>query len=424
MLSVRTIACIGALFAFAVFRIFYSSTITSLVLLQINYFGRPYSTFPKDYKHERIVANAAWNGTYLHKHPELWIDILNFDDQLSLTFAVKYFTSLNKTLEKMSTKDFPISDKLKADIERWKLELAKGLGFRVIRGIPVQNWTIQECNVFYFALGQYLGTPGAQDINGSLLHHVRDVGATKEFVRPYQRREEIKYHCDTADIVALLCLHPAKNGGASRIISSVSVYNELLKKPEGQAYANRLLSKVFLVPNNHFGKKENIKAAYLLRKDSDGTLRTFWAQDYVLNAYEDKNGTITARGRDEPIIRGAIKAYDSILAEDIRAGEKGDDEADQLGLSMFLRQGDVQLVSNHFILHSRMEFEDFSDEEIAAQTIGNDGKIASIGKRDLLRLWLKQTNEHLTYSLIASKYANMGIVAIDAVKSKLGLFGS
>ena len=419
-----TIAFISALFALVVFRLFYSPTIASLPFLQINYFGRPHSTFSQNYTHELIAADAAWNGTYLNKHPDLWMDILTATDQVSLTRAVKYFKSLNKTLETMNKEDFLFSDKLKADIERWKFELAKGLGFRVIRGVPVQNWTTRDCEIFYFALGLYLGAPGAQDINGSLLHHVRDVGDTKEFVRPYQRKEEIKYHCDTADIVALLCLHPAKHGGASRIISSVSVYNELLKNQDGQAYVSRLLSKVYLVPNNHFGKKENIKVAHLLRKDSEGTLRTFWAQDYVLNAYENKNGTLTPRGERDPIIRGAIKAYDAILAEDIRAGEKGDAEANQLGLSMFLRQGDVQLVSNHFILHARMEFEDFTDEEITAQTTGDDDKIASIGKRDLMRLWLKQTNEHFTAPQMISKYTDMCFVAIDAIKSMLGLFGA
>jgi hypothetical protein len=32
---------------------------------------------------------------------------------------------------------------------------------------------------------------------------------------------------------------------------------------------------------------------------------------------------------------------------------------------MYLQQGDVQLVSNHFVLHARTEFTDYTEEEIA-----------------------------------------------------------
>ena len=32
---------------------------------------------------------------------------------------------------------------------------------------------------------------------------------------------------------------------------------------------------------------------------------------------------------------------------------------------MYLQQGDVQLVSNHFVLHARTEFTDYTEAEIA-----------------------------------------------------------
>ena len=47
-------------------------------------------------------------------------------------------------------------------------------------------------------------------------------------MRLYRTRADIAYHCDAADVVGLLCLRAARSGGASRIVSSVTVYNELL----------------------------------------------------------------------------------------------------------------------------------------------------------------------------------------------------
>src|SRR2546428_638501 len=54
--------------------------------------------------------------------------------------------------------------------------------------------------------------------------------APTPFVRRYQTAGNIAYHCDLADAVGLLCLRTARTGGASRIVSSVSVYNELLRR--------------------------------------------------------------------------------------------------------------------------------------------------------------------------------------------------
>ena len=42
-------------------------------------------------------------------------------------------------------------------------------------------------------------------------------------------RGEIDFHSDFADVVGLLCIRPAKQGGASRLCSSMAVFNEILR---------------------------------------------------------------------------------------------------------------------------------------------------------------------------------------------------
>ncbi len=47
--------------------------------------------------------------------------------------------------------------------------------------------------------------------------------------RLYRSAKGIAFHCDAADVVGLLCLRAAKQGGQSRIASSVYVFDELLR---------------------------------------------------------------------------------------------------------------------------------------------------------------------------------------------------
>jgi len=41
---------------------------------------------------------------------------------------------------------------------------------------------------------------------------------------------QMNYHSDQCDSVWLMCMHPAKSGGESLITSTVTVYNEMLKR--------------------------------------------------------------------------------------------------------------------------------------------------------------------------------------------------
>ena len=86
-----------------------------------------------------------------------------------------------------------------------------------------------------FRLGTLLGEPVSQNAMGHILGHVKDIGA--DYARPdhrgYQTAARLAYHCDASDIVGLLCLKPAKAGGKSTIVSSWTLFNEMLcRHPE------------------------------------------------------------------------------------------------------------------------------------------------------------------------------------------------
>ena len=65
-----------------------------------------------------------------------------------------------------------------------------------------------------------------------MLGHVKDLGQSSADpnVRIYQTSERQGYHTDSCDVVGLLCLQPAKRGGLSSLVSSVTLYNDIRRR--------------------------------------------------------------------------------------------------------------------------------------------------------------------------------------------------
>lgn len=355
-------------------------TFRSIFHQTVQYYGRPHAPMPSSFVYPPITdSKSLWNGTYMMQHPEIWSEHLTSDNIKDFEVSIDHFLALNKSLEYMTAADYPVSDSIAALIAGWKTELThKGRGFVVVKDIPVRKWSMSQIEVFYAGLGHHMGVPGSQDTKSALLGQVRDIGADIRTERQYKSRGEIVYHCDAADVVGLLCLYPAKEGGESRIISSTSVYNELLKLPKGQQYVHRLYQPALMDTRG----TAHIKYAMIrpFSRDSDGVVRIFYHMEYFHSAYRRYP---SLPPMDEET-REALQAMDTILAKD----EQG------LHLDMNLQPGDLQLISNHYILHSRTEFTDYSEEERAVDP--------SKQKRHLLRLWVS-ADQPTTFKQLLSK---------------------
>ena len=114
-------------------------------------------------------------------------------------------------------------------IEGWADELDAGRGFVLVRGVPVDELGEDGAAIAYVVMGAHLGMPVSQNAAGDLLGHVRDDGSDPDdpTVRRYRTRLAQPFHVDGSDVVGLLCLQPARSGGLSQIVSSVTVYEEL-----------------------------------------------------------------------------------------------------------------------------------------------------------------------------------------------------
>jgi len=107
-------------------------------------------------------------------------------------------------------------------------------GVALLRGVPVANRDLADIEKLYFGLSSYLGVVIAQNTKGDHVGHVKDEGlkwgqvSGGELVRGYRTNAYMPFHSDPTDRVALLCVQKAKRGGLSSIVSSTSLYNEIL----------------------------------------------------------------------------------------------------------------------------------------------------------------------------------------------------
>ncbi len=317
----------------------------------LHYFDRP---------HEAIVAAeidapAAWRGADLRDRVEDWRIELTNSDIGEIANAISHIHASSLAMMDIDRTSFPLPT-LSSKIKDWRRELASGRGFVLVRGLPVDEWGADDSAIAFWGLGHHLGVPGAQNPDNDLLGRVVDYGEerTNPNVRRYRTSGNIDFHCDAADVVGLLCLHEAKTGGQSRIASSVTIFNEILRTDTN--LANRLFQpfKLDRRGEQNEGDANTIDIAPCCY--SGGDLRTFYHSEYFRSA--SRHPEI---GPLDPITQRTLDLYDQIAADP------------DVHLDMWLERGDMQFVSNHANVHARTEYEDYEERE---------------RKRLLLRLWL------------------------------------
>lgn len=317
----------------------------SLTAQTLHYFARPHEAV----RRIPVLGPAAWRGSELAASPA-WRHRLSDGEIAELDRALGVAKATGRQLDALRAADVPLPG-LAAKVAAWRREVAEGRGFVLIQGFPVERWGPDDTAIAFYGLGLHLGTPGAQNPEGDLLGHVRDTGADPRTVRAYRTASNIAYHCDAADLVGLLCLQPAHRGGSSRIVSSASVYNALLaERPE---LVDRLY-RPFLLDTHGEGGVDYVPIRAC--RHAGDQLRTFWHADYFRSSHDYVRAPAF-----EPDERAVLDAYDAIASRP------------ELYLDMELARGDVQLLSNHTILHARTAYDD--DDDPAR-------------KRHLLRLWV------------------------------------
>lgn len=321
-----------------------------------------------------IGGPGAWRGAGMAARRD-WIHELGPAEIAEIEGAVRAHLAAGRSMAEIAPAIFPLptlAPRLAAILE----ELLHGRGFALLRGLPVERWTIAESATAYLGIGAHLGSFRSQNAKGHLLGHVRDLGLDirDPNVRYYQTSRALEYHTDSCDVVGLLCLRTAKRGGESRIVSSVTLHDEMLRRaPE----LWRALFNPFPVD-----RRGEVPPGMLPWFELPvfnwyaGRLTTIYTGQYIRSA----QANFPQARRLTEAEHAALDMLDALANEPA------------LNLPMEFRPGDMQFLHNHQVLHSRGDFEDWPEPE---------------RRRHLLRLWLAPKEGRPLPPAFAQRYGSV-----------------
>ncbi|OZJ03065.1 hypothetical protein BZG36_03785 [Bifiguratus adelaidae] len=307
----------------------------------------------------KIEGPSVWYGPDLAANPDRWLTRFMPEQLEEIEGALKVYKASGEPLIKITRELFPLPTVSKL-LGEHKDELLNGQGVTLLRGLPIHKYTREDQIAIFMGLGSYLGHRIPQNGKGHVLGHVKDLTNTQfegkynpedPTTRIYATRKAQPFHVDGTDIVGLLCLQVAQEGGESSVISSHTVYNELnATRPD---LADELKKAWFWDRKNEHPPDQPgyIQAPILVYHK--GHLITFFSPHFL--------ETIDRFPELPPLTdkqREALKYMQDL--------------AKKHALNMWLEPGDIQWVHNHQILHARGEYTD-----------------SEAKRRHLLRLWLR-----------------------------------
>ncbi len=325
---------------------------------------------------ERIDGPAAWLGHEMADNPERWLVQLSPDDVGELESAARHYLSQNKDIGEIQRNEFPL-DQFGQHLQKLRSKLINGVGVEVIRGLPIANYSTEFAATIFCGIGSHLGSARSQNAQGHILGHVRDVGADSKDTntRIYQTSERQTFHTDSADVVGLLCIREAMEGGKSLLVSAVSIYNRM------QAERPDLAALLFdPIATDRRGEIPDGEKPYMEIPPlswHEGKLTVFYQRQYIDSAHRFDGVLKLTSAHVE-----ALDMFDS-LADD-----------PELNFGMQLQPGDMQFVYNHTQLHDRTGFVDWPDPD---------------KRRHLLRLWLSIPGDRPLPECFKQRYGSIEV---------------
>ena len=279
------------------------------------------------------------------------------------TLDEHHLAELDAALVRLAKTGIPIVQMRRTDFRFGRLatllsevrhQLMDGVGFAQVRNFPVGRYSRWEMAAAYWGLGAYLGKAVMQNAAGHMIGHEKDLGFDTRDPnnRNYHTNQDTDFHAERCDLVSLLCLQPAMSGGELRIVSSITVYNEMLKRrPDLVA--------------------EMIKPLYRDRRGEVPAGKQPW---YTLPMFCFQNGYLSVRGGGN-FVKSAQRFPEvpRLTAAQLEALDLKQQVARENQIAVRLEPGEILFAHSHVILHARTRYEDWPEAE---------------RKRHMLRLWL------------------------------------
>ncbi|TFK27344.1 Clavaminate synthase-like protein [Coprinopsis marcescibilis] len=313
----------------------------------------------------QVEGPIVWKGSDWTNEDQ-WVYRLSPEELAEIQTGLDHFKNLGLEMGYISKDTFPLPT-LSSKLHEFAQELYSGRGFFVLRTIPVEQYSRAEIAIIYAGISSHVGSGrGKQDGTGAVLAHIKDltISHAEEHAKfggvgnsAYTTDKQV-FHTDVGDLIALMALETAVEGGTSRLSSAGRVYNELAAtRPD----LVKTLSEEWVLDS--FGGTPGYTMRPVLYYDpEDGHVIIQYSRRHFTGYGPQK------RSPDiPPITEAQAEALDAVhfLAE-------------KYSLGLNFQKGDIQYINSLGLLHARDEFRDSLEKT-----------------RHLIRLWLR--NDQLAW---------------------------
>lgn len=317
----------------------------------------------------------AWKSADLQKD-DRWIHRLNDEDIAEIEAAVAVSRERGLDIIDITREDFPLPN-LTAKIQSMRKDILEHIGFAYLRGLPVRKYDRETLTRIYWGLSRHVGDPVVQNRNGHMLGHVIDIGTS---VNDYNKRitqtsAELQFHSDACDVVGLVCINTAMEGGESTLVSAAAVHDEMYRRRPELCHA--------LYHPLTIDRRGEIPAG----KHPWMSVPVFnWHKDSLIGYAPLKTYVESAeRFEDAPKLTDEQREAFRLFLEICNDPE--------FSMRIPFEPGDFQYLHNHVVFHSRTAFKDWPN--------------APEKKRHLMRIWLSLSDGFDLPEAIAERWINI-----------------
>jgi len=295
--------------------------------------------------------NLAW-GRNLEKNKQKFLVDLNSE-------IIEELVKRRNELDKIDENELSI---LKNGILKIRKEkLLDGVGFFIINGVCLKNFSTNEKKSIFILVSKILGELLIQNIQQEKVIMIKDVGKSmKTGGRYHETKEGGSHHTDSPqwknvpDWLGLFCVNNAKKGGTNLFLSAYTIHNMILK--ERKNLLNLLYERFHFDKRGEFKEGESPTVFEPIFEYKEGRLRFRYLRNYIDAGHDVQNQPLSKSQKE------ALALLDNLTRDE------------NIILRYDLKPGDMVFSDNHWILHGRTGFEDHDDENL---------------KRQMLRTWVR-----------------------------------
>ena len=299
-------------------------------------------------------APCAWEIEDLRSTND-WCFVIDESDGNLLRDSIKSLFDQDRDLFSYSPNEFDFGSSWEI-IKRALLEAHHRKGLSIVRGLPREDLSQDEFRLLSWAIGLKAGVARPQGLASQYISAVQDTGTDYRAAngRGYSSNAELDFHVDVADLTILTCYNKAKSGGQSMISSGVTAHNYMIR--ERPDLAEIAYQHFYFSRQQEQAPDEKPFYSLPLFEEESGNLFCNWNRNRVQSAQNIEGVPELSKLQNE-----TMNFLDEIL---IRP---------ELMYTMYLEPGDIQIINNYRMFHSRTGYLDFEND---------------LQKRCLYRLWL------------------------------------